>query len=76
MGWFSGDKDFEKYQAEQRMLDKAAPHEYVAYFIGINSKAIVTELRIIRWILFAILIMLITFAGHYLPVGWWYKGWL
>ncbi|MBY5465271.1 hypothetical protein [Rhizobium leguminosarum] len=75
MGWFSGDKEFEKYQAEQRMLDKASPQEYVAYFIGINTKAIVNELRVIRWVLYAILIMLITFAGHYLPDGWWYKGW-
>ncbi len=34
------------------MLADATPQEYVAYFIGINSRRIVTELRIIKWILF------------------------
>lgn len=57
------------------MLDKAQPHEYISYFIGDNTKALLFELRFIRWILMFILAMLITFANHYLPSGWWYKPW-
>lgn len=62
MGWFSVGPEFEASQRQQRMLEQSKPHEYVAYFIGINSKAIVFELRIIKWLLVAIMFMLIIFA--------------
>ncbi|MGO4480400.1 MULTISPECIES: hypothetical protein [Rhizobium] len=74
MGWFSRDREFEEYERRERALEQSKPHEYLAYFIGINSKAIVTELRIIRWVLIGILIMLITFANSLLPAGWWHQG--
>ena len=65
----------DKWEREQRLLDGAAPHEYISYHIGINSKPILSELRFIKWLLVCILIMLITFANNYLPAGWWYAGW-
>ncbi|QIO57316.1 hypothetical protein [Rhizobium leguminosarum] len=75
MGWFSrGDREFEEYQRRERALERSTPQEYVGYFIGINSKAIVTELRIIRWVLIGILIMLVTLANSLLPAGWWHRG--
>lgn len=76
MGFFSSDKEFEAYERRQRMLDRAEPHEFIAIMINENSAELLKELRLIRWLLFFILIMLITFAGHFLPKGWWYQGWL
>lgn len=40
-----------------------------------TARAMLAELRYIRWLLFAILLMLITFAVYTLPEGWWYRGW-
>jgi hypothetical protein len=74
MAWFSRDREFEEYQRRERALEQSEPHEYLAYFIGVNCKAIVTELRIIRWILVGILIMLVTFANSLLAAGWWHRG--
>ena len=67
-----GDKSFEEFQREQRMLESASPHEYISYFIGINSRPLLIELRLIKWLLVAILLVLMRFATHFLPSNWWY----
>lgn len=35
----------------------------------------VDELRIIKWLLVAIIILMITYANNTLHDGWWYKSW-
>lgn len=40
-----------------------------------HQRAVLMELRLIRWLLFFILVMMVTFAAYTLPNGWWYKGW-
>lgn len=76
MGFFNSDKELDAYERRQKMLDKAAPHEFISIMINENSSALIKELRFIRWVLLFILAMLITFAVHYLPKGWWYQGWM
>lgn len=39
------------------------------------SNSLAREIAFIKWLLVAILVMLITFANHTLPDGWWYSGW-
>ncbi|WP_421565568.1 hypothetical protein [Ochrobactrum sp. EDr1-4] len=76
MGFFNSDKELDAYERRQRMLDNAAPHLHTAIIMNENTAALLSELRFIRWLLIAILAMLITFGVHFLPKGWWYQGWL
>jgi len=69
------DREFEAHERRERFLESLPPQEYTAYFAGLNTKALLAELRFIRWLLLFILIMLITFAVHTLPRGWWYQPW-
>lgn len=41
-----------------------------------NEQELISELRQIKWLLYAILLMLVTFAVYTLPKDWWYTGWL
>lgn len=72
--WLSDKKELERLEREDRMLERASPQEYTAYFIGINTKRVVTELRIIKVILFMILALLALITNSILPEGWWHKG--
>lgn len=74
--WLEADvkRDLDKLDREEEMLGRLTPQEYVSYFIGVNTKAVLTELRIIKLVLIAILFMLVIFAHHLLPSGWW-KSW-
>lgn len=71
--WAMSDKEIEKLARETRMLDEATPHEYVGYMIGVNTKHLLRELRLIKWLLSLIAIVLLIMAHHYLPANWWYS---
>jgi hypothetical protein len=45
------DKELEEYRAKKNYLKSLQPHEYITYFISRQTMAIVTQLRIIKWLL-------------------------
>ncbi len=67
-------RDLDKQAAKDRLLDNAEPHVYIGYVQSRNTEALLGELRFIRWILLLILLVLFSLASHFLPSGWWYKG--
>lgn len=68
-------KHFDDYCRREEAINNLPPHEYVAYFAGVNSSNIISELRAIKWLLVAVIILMITYANNTLPDGWWYKSW-
>lgn len=69
------DKEIEASERRERILESLPPHKHTAYMLNENTRALLTELRIIRWILLAIAVLLLSFARQYLPSGWWYAPW-
>lgn len=66
---------FEEVCRKDEAINRLPPHEYIAYFAGVNSRHILGELRAIKWLLVIIIVILVTFANHTLPNGWWYNPW-
>lgn len=67
--------DLEKIASEERMIEGLTPHEYITYFSGIRDAKIIAELRAIKWLLFAVIVILLSVANGTLDAGWWHKGW-
>ena len=72
MGWF--DKSIEQAEREQRSYDAAPPHEKTNKNIQASTRAILGELRIIRWVLIAILAIAVRAMFEFAPSSWWYTS--
>lgn len=68
------DREFEKWEREQRVFDEATEGERQRIVMTRNTNAILSELRVIRWILFFLAILAVAAIGHWWP-EWWHTPW-
>jgi len=76
MGYFSrkAKEELDEYEAERRIYDAAPPHEKTNIRLRQTMTPVVTELRMIKWILYAMLIIALCYLEIRTP-GWWKPSW-
>lgn len=51
--------ELDRFIRKEEAIDALPPHQHTAYYIGINTKALLDELRLIRWLLIGVIILLV-----------------
>lgn len=65
------DREFEKFCRDEDRYDKLPDHEKINWRSAQRTNAILGELKAIKFLLVAVILMMLAFATHTLPEGWW-----
>ena len=68
------ESEYDRWEREQALYDRASDSEKINIAATRNTKALLAELRVIRWLLVLLGILAVSAMTIWAPEGWWHQS--